>query len=1175
MGSCLNPFRPRQLSLLNFALLLCGLFLVPLSDQIIAQLPVTTLRSVAPLGAQAGTTVEVSITSGDEAGDVTRLLFNHPGITAQPKMEGEGEAAKPVPQKFLVNIAPDVPTGTYEVRAEGFFGVSNPRRFDISSLKEFQEAEPNNSFEQATPIELESVANGVVHAAGEIDCFKFDAKQGQRLLAYARAAQLDSRLNAVLEIYDANGKRIGFARNNKKYDALVDVVLPTDGTYFLKIFDLQFLGSVDHGYRISVSTKPYIDYVIPASVPAGQTSEVTLYGRNLPGGTPTDQQANGRPLDMLKVQITAPEKTDNLPANELFYSSQYDVDGFTYRFQQENLVSNPVTLYFADAPVGFEQEPNDTLGEAQAITVPGEYTGQFQSTGDSDYYTFEAKQGDVYFVEVYGQRNGTDADPMFVIEQLSYDAEGKESVKRITSQDDQPTELLGPAFSTKTQDPIFRFEVPATGKYRLLVRDRYFDSRGQAEFVYRLAVRPESPDFKLIAVPLKTKPMGDATAETGTLTLRKGENLELMLLVGRRDSYSGNVNINVEGLPAGVSYELKPVPGNANQFRMILSSSVEATVGTAQLKITGTAHIESPDANRHLAATQATLKQQQDAEQKQQAELKAKQEAASAANQKIEAAVAAVKAKPEEAEPQKQLIATVQAAAAAEQNVVTAQTAVDVAQKAVADAQAQVQQAETQKQEQAHDVVRIARTGTIAWNTMNNVPVIPRLARSLYLSVIDEPAPYQLKAEETEITLYQGQQHYLPIQMAIGTPLTGNVELNVAGLDTKNQKLTAEAVTFNATQSAGHFRIYAAADAPEAEYTYYLKSKSTFDYRKHLARLLNLQKQQADQAEAIKQAEANLSAAVAKVEETTKGVTEATNAKAAADQQLTASQEKLKELQAALTTAQQREKEYAQLTTDLSTVSQQTKASLNRIAELAKNANNEELANSLNATSQQTDLSLKQIQQAIEAAQKTLQLAKTGTINATQAIENQNTLIKQAEVLVQTSQKNLETAEANKQAAVTGQQQADAGVKAAQATKASLDEQVKAAEAVSKPAKIEIYPPSNYFKVTIKPAPAKLTATVADSGQLKQGGEVSVKVTLARIENFKGPVKLALALPPGKTGITSEPVELTPEQTEATLILKGAADLPEGDISNVAIRGTAETDGPAHFDALFNLKVIK
>ncbi|MEZ6048585.1 MAG: hypothetical protein R3C11_24020 [Planctomycetaceae bacterium] len=508
-----------------------------------------------------------------------------------------------------------------------------------------------------------------------------------------------------------------------------------------------------------------------------------------------------------------------------------------------------------------------------------------------------------------------------------------------------------------------------------------------------------------------------------------------------------------------------------------------------------------------------------------------------------------MKAQPENADVQKQLITTVQAAATADKAVADAIAAVKNAEAAIAEAQTVVAQAEANKQELARDVVRESRAATIAWNTLANVPAIPRLARSLYLSVIDEPAPYQIKAADTEITLYQGQQYFLPLEMAIGTPLTGNVELVVNGLDSAKQKVTADPVTLTKDQTAGHFRFYIAPDAPAAEYLYYLKSKSTFGYRKHLARLQALQAKQTEQTETINQSDAALKAAVAQVEAMTKAVADATTAKTTADQNLVANQQKLKELQTALTQAQTREKEYLALQTELSNLSKSAKANLDRIALLAKNANNEELANSLSATSQQTELSLKQLQQAVEAATNTYKLAQANSTNATKEIEGQNTAIATAEADVKAAQQKVAEAETNKQAAVEAQQKADADLKAAQAAKADIDAQVKAAEEVSKPANVEIYPPSNHFKITIKPAPAKLAATVADSGQLKQGGEVAVKVNVTRTESFKGPVKLELALPPGITGLTSEPVELAADQTEATLTLKAAADRAEGDLT--------------------------
>ncbi len=50
-----------------------------------AQLPTAQLTSVFPPGGKQGTTVEVTI-AGTDLDDSDKLVFNHPGLVAQPKM---------------------------------------------------------------------------------------------------------------------------------------------------------------------------------------------------------------------------------------------------------------------------------------------------------------------------------------------------------------------------------------------------------------------------------------------------------------------------------------------------------------------------------------------------------------------------------------------------------------------------------------------------------------------------------------------------------------------------------------------------------------------------------------------------------------------------------------------------------------------------------------------------------------------------------------------------------------------------------------------------------------------------------------------------------------------------------------------------------------------------------
>ena len=52
-------------------------------------LPLPRLLTMTPMGGQAGTNVDVTI-SGDNIEDVELLRFSHPGLTAIPKLDANG-----------------------------------------------------------------------------------------------------------------------------------------------------------------------------------------------------------------------------------------------------------------------------------------------------------------------------------------------------------------------------------------------------------------------------------------------------------------------------------------------------------------------------------------------------------------------------------------------------------------------------------------------------------------------------------------------------------------------------------------------------------------------------------------------------------------------------------------------------------------------------------------------------------------------------------------------------------------------------------------------------------------------------------------------------------------------------------------------------------------------------
>ena len=295
---------------------------------------------------------------------------------------------------------------------------------------------------------------------------------------------------------------------------------------------------------------------------AGSKSRYTIYGRNLPGSTPSDlKTVDGRPLDRLEVEISLPSDplvARQLPIDSIVEPSESFLDAYAYRLPTPRGDANPVNVFFATAPIAPEHEPNNTPAQAQRLNPPCEIVGQFNPRGDQDWYTFDAKKGEIYRIDVYSQRMGLTTDPYLLIQRVTRNAKGVETASDVAEMDDPKPKVrqdrLETRYDVEGNDPSLRFKAPADGTYRLLVRDLYFESRGNPRYVYRLAVRRESPDFRLVAVcEPPPDPENSNRIPVWTPLLHKGESTGVTVIADRRDGFAGAIHIAVEGLPAGVT----------------------------------------------------------------------------------------------------------------------------------------------------------------------------------------------------------------------------------------------------------------------------------------------------------------------------------------------------------------------------------------------------------------------------------------------------------------------------------------------------------------------------------------------------------------------------------------------------------------------------------------------
>lgn len=206
-------------------------------------LPAPRLLTTFPMGGQAGTQVEVTITGDhlDEAGD---LVFSDTRLTAVPKLKADGSSE---PNKYVVSIAADCPVGAYEARIHSRLGLSSSRIFSVGQLQEVSQSQPNTTLAGAQEIPVNSICNGSMSVRAA-DHYKFAAKKDQRIVVDCATRGIDSKLDAVVIIADEAGRDLLVERRG----GVLDFVVPTDGVYVIKVHELTFKGGVGFFYRLGV-----------------------------------------------------------------------------------------------------------------------------------------------------------------------------------------------------------------------------------------------------------------------------------------------------------------------------------------------------------------------------------------------------------------------------------------------------------------------------------------------------------------------------------------------------------------------------------------------------------------------------------------------------------------------------------------------------------------------------------------------------------------------------------------------------------------------------------------------------------------------------------------------------------------------------------------------------------
>jgi len=544
---------------------ICSLLL--LKTELLAEFQSPELTEIYPAGASKGTSLQVKIV-GDALININALVFSHPDIKAErvalPNSKVWDEA-RYLEKTFNVIIPENVKEGFYDVRVSGYFGLSSPRLFQVSSnvggseINSEHENIANNSIPTATTLPLEAIANGKI-AKNKADYYKVSLNEKQRVLIHCWAIRLGSKLDATLSLYDSDGQKITSNNDYVGRDPLLDFTASKKGDYYIAVADQTWDGETGFVYRLVTTEKPYIETIFPAVAMMGMTHEHTLYGRNLPNASKTDCTVETGSIETLKVSIKAPTQEDDilLDGNNPLYGRY---EGFNYSLEN----SNVFRLGLTDHPILMESKhEKDTL-----VTVPSEIVGTFDHEEDIDQYVFSANKGDSLWIEVISDRQFVKSDPFLIVEKID-----KNQTTEILNIDDFKQVKTQGMYDIHSYDVGKELLITSDSHYRILIGDNF--SKFGVLQNYRIILSHSKPDFELLTFVEQFLFEGDRRTKVypGSLQLRPNGILPIRIRAFRKGGNSFPIQLKIEGLPEGITaYPANIFPGEEEAYLVLKADS--------------------------------------------------------------------------------------------------------------------------------------------------------------------------------------------------------------------------------------------------------------------------------------------------------------------------------------------------------------------------------------------------------------------------------------------------------------------------------------------------------------------------------------------------------------------------------------------------------------------------
>ncbi len=471
---------------------------------------------------------------------------------------------------------PEASHPIYELHAVDAQGISPSglpiylARSDPSS-----EVEPNNNQKSANELSAPGIAYGVIGKPKDRDFFRFAAKKGQVWELRVRARTLRSPLDAVLHLYDPQGKYLqGNDDDSGQLDSFLRFKVPTDGDYTLDVEDRMLRGTPEMVYVVEIAK--------PSPVAEMQLEERRRYQAqvlNIPQG--------GRTAAMVSVK----RKNFGGPL-------QLEFDGLPAGSQAQAVA---LAKNYNRVPVLFTADPQAELSATLATLTarltkkPRAITSRFRQQtwlvrgrNNVPFWSHRAERAPVAVTQAlpYSIRGVQPKAPLV--------QGGSIELKIIAERDDGFENAIAvrtlynpPGVSTNQSRSIRKNELEA--KIPITANAKARTGEWQIVFLGKTSINGNVESSTQLMTLQIVQPFFDL--KIPSLTVHQGETVEMTVALEHRSSFSGEAELELLRLPAGVTAKKTIASAGEDSVTFQLQVAKDARVGrhrgvACQVKLT-------------------------------------------------------------------------------------------------------------------------------------------------------------------------------------------------------------------------------------------------------------------------------------------------------------------------------------------------------------------------------------------------------------------------------------------------------------------------------------------------------------------------------------------------------------------------------------------------------------